>query len=294
MAKAFFMGPRPTRHTPLLSPVLGTIVFGALWLASERPVLAWGPAGHRLVNNWAVETLPPEMRTFFEANRQFLMDHANDPDDWMKKDRYERMRHYIYLDKYGFFPYLKLPHSFKDAVQQYGSGRIHRDGLLPWTVGDFSLRLTNAFKARDWNAVRIDAAALGHYVADAHDPLHTTQNYDGQLSGQSGLADRFEIRLIERYSNFFIYSPADAAKIDDPTEYAFQMILEANTWVDSIILADRRAFEGLPEYNDDYFDRFYNRVGSTAMREIDGAAADTGSYWYTAWLNAGRPTLPPR
>lgn len=276
------------------SAILSSLLLGALWLAHGRTLYAWGPGAHRLVNNWAVETLPPEMRTYFEANRQFLMDHSTDPDDWMNKDRYERIRHYIYLDKYGAFPYLQLPHSFKLAVQQYGSGRIHRDGLLPWTIGEFSLRLTNAFKARDWNGVREAAAALGHYVADAHDPLHTTLNYDGQLTGQSGLADRFDTKLIDRYSNFFIYAPETAVKIDDPTEFAFQMTLESHTWVDRIILADRLSIEGLVGYNDDYFDRFYNRVGATAMRELDAAAVDTGSYWFTAWVNAGRPALPPR
>lgn len=264
------------------------------WLFACPPAYAWGPTAHRLVNSWAVQALPPEIRSFFEANRQFLIDHANDPDAWMLKDRYERKRHYIYLDKYGIFPYLNLPHSFKRAVEQYGSGRINRDGLLPWQIGEYSLRLTNALKARNWEEAKQNAAVLGHYVADAHDPLNTSQNFDGQLTGQTGLASRFGIRLIDRYTNFFIFRPDEATKIDDPTEYAFQAVLEAHTWVDHIILEDRRSLEGLADFNDDYFDRFYSQVGSAAMRQINAAAHDAGSYWYTAWLNAGRPALPGR
>jgi len=255
---------------------------------------AWGPTAHRLTNRWAIETLPPEVRGFFEANRQFLIDHANDPDAAMAKDAFERNRHYIYLDKYGIFPYLALPHSYATAVEQYGKSRVNRDGLLPWQIGEYSLRLTNAMKAQNWDEVKLDAAVLAHYVADANDPLHTTQNYDGQLTAQTGLADRFEIRLIDRFSNFFILAPQDAVKIDDPTEYAFQMVLEAHTWVNHLVLEDRRALEGLSSYNQDYFDRFYSRVGSTAMKQINAAAHDVGSYWYTAWLNAGRPALPGR
>jgi len=232
------------------------------------------------------------MRGFFEANRQFLMDHVNDPDAWMAKDSFERKQHYIYLDKYGIFPYLNLPHDYQRAVEQYGKSRINREGLLPWRIGEYSLKLTNAFKAENWEEAKLDAAVLGHYVADANDPLHTTQNYDGQLTQQTGLADRFESRLIDRFSNFFILAPQDATKIDDPTEYAFQIALEAHTWVEHIILEDRRAREGLASYNGDYFDRFYAQVGSTAMKKINEAAHDVGSYWYTAWLNAGRPELP--
>jgi hypothetical protein len=255
---------------------------------------AWGPTGHDIVNTWAVQTLPPEMRSFFENNRQFLVEHASDPDDWMSKDRFERKRHYIYLDKYGTFPYLTLPHTYQRATELLSSGRINRDGVLPWQIGEFSLRLTKAMKKGDWEQVKLDAAALAHYVADAHDPLHTTQNFDGQLTQQTGLGDRFESRLLDRYSKFFIMRPEGAVKINDPTEFAFQSCLEANIWVNLIVWSDLRAREDLRDYTDEYFDRFYSLVGATVLREINAAAHDAGSYWYTAWLNAGRPQLPAR
>jgi hypothetical protein len=187
-----------------------------------------------------------------------------------------------------------LPHSYKRATEQLSSGRINRDGVLPWQIGDVSLRLTKAMKAANWEQVKLEAAALAHYVADAHDPLHTTQNYDGQLTNQTGLADRFEIHLPDRYSKLFIMRSESPEKIDDPTEYAFQTCLEANIWVDLIIWSDVRAREGFPDYTDEYFDRFYSQVGATVMREINAAARDAGSFWYTAWLNAGQPQLPER
>jgi len=277
-----------TRPLPLLLVAL------ILWLCSAGSMLGWGPTAHEIVNAWAIYALPPEIRPFFENNRQFLVEHANDPDQWMKKDRYERKRHYIYLDKYGVFPYPLLPHVYKRATEQFSSGRINRDGVLPWQVGEVSLHLTKSMKAANWEQVKLEAAVLAHYVADAHDPLHTTQNFDGQLSKQPGLADRFEIRLPDRYSKLFIMRSETADKIDDPTEYAFQDCLEANIWVDLIVWSDLRAREGLPDYTDDYFDRFYGHVGATLVRELNTAGRDAGSYWYTAWLNAGQPQLPER
>jgi hypothetical protein len=264
------------------------------FLARPNLALAWGPTAHDIVDTWAIQTLPPEIRPFFEHNRQFLIAHANDADALMQKDRYERMRHYIYLDKYGVFPYTALPHRYAQAKEKFGTWRINRDGVLPWQIGEFSLRLTKAMKAGDWEEVKLDAAALAHYVADAHDPLHTTQNFDGQLTLQTGLSARFDIHLLDRYSKFFIMHPEDAVKIDDPTEYAFETCLSSNVWANLIIWSDLRAREGLVDYTDEYYDRFYNQVGRTVVHEINAAAHDAGSYWYTAWLNAGRPQLPER
>lgn len=265
---------------------------GLLTLGGSTRMYAWGPAAHRLVSNWAVSTLPPTIRPFFEARRSFLVDHADDPDDWIKKDPYERSRHYIYLDKYGLFPYIELPYSYKAATEKYGGRRLTHNGILPWRIGEYSLRLTNDLKTQKWDEARLDAAVLASYVADAHDPLSTTQNYDGQLTDQPGLSIRFGSSLFDRYANFFVFRAGEAGKVDDPTAYAFTMVLEANTWVDRILWADWLARGGLSDYTDEYFDRFYTQIGPTAMQELNAAAHDAGSYWYSAWLNAGQPALP--
>ena len=278
------------RWLPGLLSFAGTL--GLLCAAGSARLYAWGPGAHKLVNNWAVSTMPPPMRPFFEANRAFLVDHATDPDDWIKKDPYERTRHFIYLDKYGLFPYIELPYSYKAAVAKYSGRRLTHNGILPWRIGEYSLRLTNDFKEQKWEDAKLDAAALGSYVADAHDPLSTTQNYDGQLTEQQGLSVRWGTSLIDRYTNFFMFRAAQAGKVDDPTAYGFSMVLEANTWVDRILWADWMSRAGLSDYTDEYFDRFYTQIGPTAMQEVNAAAHDTGSYWYTAWLNAGQPALP--
>lgn len=129
------------------SPRLALLAFAwlALFLAQPPLTLGWGPTAHELVNTWAIQVLPQEIRPFFENNRTFLVEHANDPDNLMKTDRYERMRHYIYLDKYGVFPYVALPHSYNLAKEKF-AWRVSRDGMLPWQIGEFSLRLTKSLR----------------------------------------------------------------------------------------------------------------------------------------------------
>lgn len=276
-----------------LLPVSWVLFITLLILGSSaRTSYAWGPSAHRLVNSWAIETLPSPLKEFFKANREYMTENASTPDATMRQDRNEWQSHYMYLDKYGSFPYRNLPHSFRRAIVAHGSRKINRNGLLPWRIGEYSLYLTNAFKAEDWDAVKFNAALLGHYVTDAHQPLHTSSNFDGQLSGQSGLANRYGSSLIDRYIAFFIMNPENAAQIKDPTEHAFRITLESHTWTDNILLADLQARRSQVDYTDDYYDALYSQVSSMVMQQINAACHEVGSYWYTAWVSSGRPTLP--
>jgi hypothetical protein len=112
------------------------------------------------------------------------------------------------------------------------------------------------------------------------------------LSGQTGIHLRFGSSLVDRYSLFFPMRPNDAVYFDDPTMHAFDACMSAHSWLENIMLADLRARAGLSDYTDDYYDRFYNQAGATLIRQLTDAATDVGSYWLTAWINAGRPPLP--
>jgi hypothetical protein len=164
--------------------------------------------------------------------------------------------------------------------------------VLPWQIGVYSQRLTQAMRDHDWEQTRLAAAYLAGYVAQANDPFHTPENFDGHLSGQPGVDLRFGSNLVDRYSLFFPMKPNDATFLRDPTDHAFNSCMSAHSWVENILLADRRAREGLSDFTDEYYDRFYNLAGAILIRQLTDAATDVGSYWLTAWINAGRPQLP--
>ncbi|HXX99725.1 MAG TPA: hypothetical protein VEI54_02320 [Candidatus Limnocylindrales bacterium] len=253
---------------------------------------AWGNNAQRLIVNHAVDTLPYELRPFFEANRNFLIQHVNDPLNSLDKHPNERQNHFIEIDKYGKFPFEALPRNYKSAVAKYGKSKIDTTGLLPWQVGVYSARLTDDLKQGRWEEAKIDAALLANYVAETHDPFNTTENYDGKMTGQSGVNDRFHTVLVERYGSFFPMNPHDASFISDPTDFAFDSCLNAHSLVESILLADRSARKGLGTYTDEYYDRFYNLTAALLIRQLSDASTDVGSYWLTAWTNAGKPALP--
>ena len=255
-------------------------------------VLAWGNNAQRLVVNHAVDTLPYELRPFFEANRSFLIQHVNDTLNKHYKHPNERQNHFIELDRYGKFPFEALPRTYKAALAKYSKSKIDSTGRLPWQIGVFSQKLTEDMRAGKWEEAKLDAAFLAAYVAEAHDPFNTTENFDGKLTGQSGVNERFNTILIDRYGSFFPMNPHDAAFITDPTDFAFDMCLNAHSLVESILLADRSAKRGLSSYTDEYYDRFYNLTAGSLIRQLSDASTEVGSYWLTAWTNAGKPALP--
>jgi hypothetical protein len=270
------------------------VIFAALLTLLSFPQLAgaWGRSGHRLVVNKAVDTLPPEIRWYFEANRALLAQHVTDPLDDITKLPAERRTHFIALDKYGRFPFGALPRVYKAAVTKFGKTKLDANGLLPWQIGVYSQKLTEAMKAGKWDEVRLHAAILANYVAEAHDPFNTTDNFDGRLSGQPGINERFGSVLIDRYSSFFPMRPNDAIFVEDPTDRAFDACLSSHSWLETILMADRNARRGTNSFTDEYYDRFYNQAAAILIRQLSDAATDVGSFWLTAWINAGRPQLP--
>ena len=193
-------------------------VFLALLLAPAH-AFAWGANAQRLIANRAVDTLPPELQTFFDANREFLLRHVTDPLGWLEKTpATERPNHTLYLDHYGKFPFDSLPREYQSALAKFGRTKLLANGVLPWQIGVYSQRLTEAMHNGNWGQAKLVAALLASYVAESHDPFLTTENFDGHLSGQTGINLRFGVSLVDRYSLFFPMRPNDAIYIDDPTD----------------------------------------------------------------------------
>jgi hypothetical protein len=285
---------RPDSFRRLQLRVAALLVLMASVALFPRHAAGWGRNADKLVVNQAIDTLPQDIRSFFEANRAYLLQHVIDPLNALAKTPAEKRNNHLYLDKYGRFPFDALPRNYKAAVDKYGKSKLQSNGLLPWQIGVFSQKLTEDMKAGRWEDARLDAAMLATYVAEAHDPFSTTENFDGKLTAQTGVNERFGTTLIDRYSSFFPMRPNDAAFISDPTDHAFEVCLNSHSLLEPILLADRNAYIAGKSYsyNDEYYDRFYNQSAAILIRQLSEASTDIGSYWLTAWTNAGKPQLP--
>jgi hypothetical protein len=86
-------------------------------------------------------------------------------------------------------------------------------------------------------------------------------------------------------------SPDAAHYLDDPKEYVFSMMKGAYVWVDNILYQEELARRGKGGYTEIYYESLALRMSDVLRGRLSQAAGDVGSYWYTAWTAAGRPSL---
>lgn len=284
-----------------------SVVLLFIGLVSPLSLLGWGFWAHKEITKTAIESLPEEMRKFFRAHTDSLIDKSVEPDQRRFGDREEPFRHYINIDRYGAYPFAELPRRYDDAVRKFGKATVDSAGTVPWRIAEFTEKLTESFKQRDAQGIIHYASHLGHYVADAHVPLHAVQNYDGQMTGQKGLHSRWESRIPEKFGTAYRLEARPALYLDHPLESAFETILESSLEADSVLSADKKAQESLPEkdrfvvrkqgnrvvyeYTDNYYGQFNTLLNGMIERRMNDAAQKVASYWYTAWVNAGKPEL---
>ena len=268
----------------------------------------WGFFAHQKINYLAVFLLPPEMMVLYKPNIDFLSEHAVDPDKRRYAVSEEGPRHYIDIDHYGPYPYPNLPRSWKDAVAKFGEDSLKMFGIVPWHIQTMLIRLTNAFKEKDFSRIMKNSAEIGHYIADSHVPLHANSNHNGQYSNQKGIHGFWESRvpelLAEKKFNFFI---GKAHYIENTGAYIWSRVLESAQAADSVLTFERELTRSFPS-NQKF--SFENRNGvlirqySTAFtiaydkmlngmieRRMRLSIASIASFWYTAWVNAGQPNL---
>jgi len=268
---------------------------------------AWGFFAHRMINRVAVFSLPLEMIGFFKENIQFITENAVNPDRRRYAVEGEAEKHFIDADVFGDSAVFKLPRYWNQAVALYGEDTLRAYGTGPWNVYAVKLDLTEAFARKDPEAILRLAADLGHYIADINVPLHTTVNYNGQLTGQNGIHGFWESRIPELLASDYDLFVGKASYLNNPQLTAWEAVIQAHRAVDSVLRFEKeltRQFKEDKKYS--FIDRG-NLSTKTYSREFTQAYSDlldgqverqmrksikmTADFWYTAWVDAGQPDL---
>ena len=248
------------------------------------------------------------MLQFYKPNIDFITEHATDPDKRRYAIASEGARHYTDIDHYGRFPYAALPHKWNEAVSKFGEDTLQTYGIVPWHVQVMLGRLTKSFKEKNFSSILKNSTELGHYIADAHVPLHATENHNGQLTDQKGIHAFWESRvpelLAEKRFDFFI---GKAQYIKDPAAFIWDRVLESAKAADTVLRFEKElsarfpgdkkfAFEErnhilIKQYSSAYTIAYNKMLNGMVERRMRQSIFAIASFWYTAWVNAGQPDL---
>jgi hypothetical protein len=169
-------------------------------------------------------------------------------------------------------------------------------------------RLTNAFRMKNKDSIIFYAADLAHYIADAHVPLHTTLNYDGQLTNQKGLHSLWESMIPEIELDEYELSSRHKAKyLKFPEQNTWEAIRNAHVLLSGMLEQEKEASKQFADstkyrtqlrrgkevrsYSTTFANEYSKRLGKTINRQLISSANLIADFWYTCWIDAGKPDL---
>ena len=268
---------------------------------------SWGFFAHKKINRLAVFTLPSGMIKFYKNNIYYLTEHAVDPDKRRYADSAEAARHYLDADHYGHAPFDSIPERWQDAADKFSEDTLKAYGIIPWQIQRTYYSLVKAFENRDSSKILKYSADLGHYISDAHVPLHTTENYNGQLTNQVGIHGFWESRLPELYSKDYDFFVGKAQYIENPLKESWKILMYTYSYKDSVLIIEARLSKKFPsdrkfsfserngivvkEYSEAYSNAYHQALNGMVERQMRASIIKVGSFWYSAWVDAGQPAL---
>lgn len=270
------------------------------------PARSWGFYAHKMINRYAVFLLPPEMMALYKPNIDFIAEHAVDPDKRRYTVKAEAPRHYIDMDHYH--PWGSIPASWSRAVDRYSADSLARHGIVPWWIQTMMARLTKAFEEKNTFAIIKLSAELGHYISDAHVPLHASSNHNGQYTNQHGIHGFWESRIPELFAEAeFDFVTGRCHYIKSVSGTAWKWVRQSAAAADTVLLFERMlgdrfrsdakfSFElrngmVIRQYSTGYSKSYHQMLNGMVERRMRESILATASLWFTAWVNAGQPNL---
>jgi hypothetical protein len=284
---------------------------------------SWGFEAHKKITELAIDIILNlqsvkgveqqkfnSLKKFLEANKATIIERCIEPDMVRNELKDEQFNHFIDIDRYGSYPFEELPRDKRKAIEKFGFENVQKNGLLPWRIAEVMDSLGEAISNQSNEKMLRYFSWIAHYVEDAHQPLHVTENYDGQLTNQPGIHSRFETELVKHMisKNGLNFNPKQLASelvnfepISDKVKFAFDIVLESYKYIEPILEADRFAKDKIPVeklyrvekrdgrtryiYSDDYYSIMNERLGSLVLSRMEKSAVRLAYIWLNVWNN---------
>ena len=270
---------------------------------SSQKFFPWGFFAHKKINKMAIYTLPTELIIFYKRHQKEIEDLSVLPDQRRYIMDQEASRHYIDIDRYKISDIHFT--DWAEITQKINPDSLVKHGIVPWHIPILYQQLKYAFIRRDTVKIIKLSAEMGHYIGDLHVPLHTTSNYDGQKTGQTGLHAFWESRIPELLNEELEEWVGPATFIPNVTKSTWDWVLESHDQVN--ILIDKEAklnanfrqskkyiFEKKgnmlqKNYSIEYSKKYHQVLDHQIEERFQRAYKHIGDIWYSAWIEAGQP-----
>ncbi len=269
---------------------------------------SWGFLVHKTVHQLAVYQLPVEMTPFFYANIEKLVYDAARPDTRRNTDSSEAPKHFIDIEGFGENAIRKMPVEWEKAVYLYSKDSLVKYGYVPYQVQFSKQQLTAAFRNKNKDSIIFYAADLGHYIADAHVPLHTTINYDGQLTDQKGLHSLWESMIPElEIGTYNLFTRHKAKYLNKPGESIWKAIRKAYNLLPEMLAKEKeltlkftdaekfriqmRRGKESKSYTTSFAKAYAAALKNSINIQLLSSSELIADFWFTSWVDAGKPDL---
>jgi hypothetical protein len=265
----------------------------------------WGFFGHRKINLLAIYTLPTPLHSFYRRHQKELQELAVLPDSRRYILDEEAARHYIDLDKYDLNQVSFS--SWEQMLRRLPQDSLKKHGIVPWHIPIVYQRLVNAFSKKDTLLIIKLSAELGHYIADAHVPLHTTSNYDGQKTGQGGLHSFWESRIPEILDERLDLFSGPASYHENVQLSSWSWVLASHKELNKLFHMATQVSSEIRESEKYSFEQkgqaliktpslkyslaYHKALNYQIESRFSSAVQHVGDLWYSAWLQAGQPSF---
>ena len=305
------------------------IIFFVSILLSLLRAEDWGFFMHKKINGFAISDLPDSpIQIFLVKNQEYIVNWSTQPDERKRKMPDEAHRHFIDLEDFPVRNYRKdIPKNWNAAVQKFTLQKLEEFGTAPWAIRAVYDELVQVFKTYPKEQDRLTENAekmirlmadLGHYIADIHVPLHTTSNYNGQLSQQEGIHSLWESVLPELfYDSYLLHEKKSkdhkSLYIPNLEDLIWKIIFDSHHQLPELLAQEKLAQEEVGQkevrakksvykseakpkkvkikYRQEFLEAYHKRLNKMIEKQAEKAAFYIAAIWYSAWIDGGSPTL---
>jgi hypothetical protein len=269
---------------------------------------SWGYLVHKTTHQLAVYQLPVPLQQFFYTHIDNVVSNSVRPDQRRNSDPTEGTKHFIDIEAYGSDAANTMPMEWDKAVALFTKDSLIKYGYVPYHIIYMQSKLTEAFKQKNKDSILFYAADLGHYIGDAHVPLHTTINYDGQLTDQKGMHNLWESTVPDiEMAQYNLYSSHKATYLSSPQTAIWIAVRKGFGMIDHMLETERMVSKNFTDADKYEMKMWYGKetkaytlsfakaygvaLKNTVNERLIESANLIADFWYTAWVDAGKPDL---